>query len=247
MSIQPGLLQPAAEPETAPVSAPQTEAEISPMPAASEAWRVNRLAEEQIRRLVWQVFIPGWPKPARHVVFCAVDPGVYVAEICMDVARELSTQVAGSVCVIEANPQNPALEEIFGRKEKEKRYDDEKDEFNLVRSLCQHVSGNLWLAPRRVLNGEGARAPAWLERRTTDLRLEFDYTLYHAPPAGLSGEAALLGNMSDGVVLVIEANSTRRISAQRAKEMLYSANARVLGAVLSERTFPLPESIYRRL
>jgi Mrp family chromosome partitioning ATPase len=49
------------------------------------------------------------------------------------------------------------------------------------------------------------------------------------------------------MVLVLEANSTRRAGAQKVKEKLHSANARLLGAVLSERTFPIPETIYKKL
>jgi Mrp family chromosome partitioning ATPase len=48
-------------------------------------------------------------------------------------------------------------------------------------------------------------------------------------------------------VLVIEANYTRRSSAQKAKELLHAANVRVLGTILSGRTFPIPDGIYRRL
>jgi hypothetical protein len=31
------------------------------------------------------------------------------------------------------------------------------------------------------------------------------------------------------------------------KERLYSANARLLGTVLNDRKFPIPEKIYKRL
>lgn len=73
-----------------------------------------------------------------------------------------------------------------------------------------------------------------------DLRQSFDYTLIHGPASGTRTEAALLGSLCDGVVLVVEANSTRRVAAQKVKERLHSANARLLGAVLSQRTFPIP-------
>jgi Mrp family chromosome partitioning ATPase len=46
---------------------------------------------------------------------------------------------------------------------------------------------------------------------------------------------------------VLEARSTRKFAAQRVKSMLNSANARLLGTILTERTFPIPERIYRKL
>jgi len=63
----------------------------------------------------------------------------------------------------------------------------------------------------------------------------------------VGSEAALLATLSDGMVLVVEANSTRRVAAQKVTEKLHAANARLLGAVLSGRTFPIPDVIYRNL
>jgi hypothetical protein len=235
------LLQPALEPEIFEVPGPEPAA----IPGGAP-WNSARFAEEQMRVLVRQVFFPGWPKPARHVAFSAVDENTYVAEICMEVGKILSAQVSGSVCVIEANPHNPELENIFGRGD---RTVSARDGLGSLRNSSQHVSGKLWLAPLRVLLGEMGSYPSasWLERRLSDFRLEFDYTVLHAPAVGPYSEAALLGHLSDGVALVLEANVTRRAAAQKAKEMLQAANARVLGMVLSERTFPIPEGIYKRL
>ncbi len=87
----------------------------------------------------------------------------------------------------------------------------------------------------------------WVGSRLRELRLEFDYTVLHGPPAGLCSEAALLGHLTDGIVLVLEANSTRRVAAQKVKQTLQATNARLLGTVLNQRTFPIPEGIYKKL
>jgi len=80
-----------------------------------------------------------------------------------------------------------------------------------------------------------------------ELSLEFDYSIINGPTAGISGEAALLGHFSDGVILVLKANSTRRIAAQKIRQMLRTANATLLGAVLDQRRFPIPTGIYNKL
>jgi len=49
------------------------------------------------------------------------------------------------------------------------------------------------------------------------------------------------------VVLVLEANATRRVAALSAKEALEAAGVRLLGTVLNDRTFPIPEKLYRKL
>ena len=80
-----------------------------------------------------------------------------------------------------------------------------------------------------------------------ELREKFDYVLIDAAPLGSSTDAVLLGQKADGLVLIVEAHSTRREAARIAKETLAASKVNVLGAILNNRTFPIPESLYRRL
>jgi Mrp family chromosome partitioning ATPase len=56
-----------------------------------------------------------------------------------------------------------------------------------------------------------------------------------------------MAQFADGTVLVLSADRTRRVAARKIKEKLDGANARLLGVILSDRVFPIPEAIYRRL
>ena len=79
------------------------------------------------------------------------------------------------------------------------------------------------------------------------LPAEFAHVVISAPPIGLYTDAALLAQKTDGIVLVLEANATRRMAALKAKQALMASNVRVLGTVLNNRTFPIPEKVYRLL
>ena len=71
-----------------------------------------------------------------------------------------------------------------------------------------------------------------------------------AAPAQLVGEhtdAILMGQLTDGAVLVLESNTTRRQVARIAKEDLEAADVRLLGAVLNKRTFTIPQFLYDRV
>jgi Mrp family chromosome partitioning ATPase len=83
--------------------------------------------------------------------------------------------------------------------------------------------------------------------RFEELRKEFDYVLIDAPSLTRYADATALGRLTDGLVLVLEANSTRKEAALRVMENLRAAQIPVLGAVLNKRTFPIPESLYQRL
>ena len=224
-----------------------TELDVERDAAASlhtAGWTLESFAEEQIRGLVRQVFLPGWPKPCRQVVFSPVELGSDITPICMRVGNALTIEGAGAVCVVETCPpqQEAITNDRFAAVGGEKR-------FGTLRDLSQQLSASLWFMPRTVFLGsnQNGLSTAWLRARLAELRLEFDYTVLQGPAAGAGSEAALLGAACDGLVLVLQANTTRRATAQRVKETLYSANARLLGTVLSERTFPIPSAIYRRL
>jgi protein-tyrosine kinase len=240
VDLLPQTLDDVCEPETI-----EVEHEESCRPSLAE-WDPDSFAEEQIRGLVRQVFLPGWPKPAHQVVFSAVDPEVDISAICMQVGLALAAQAPGTSCLVEANMSGPGLEQVL-----------EKNGLDLVpnqetfstRDSSRRLSNQLWFMPRSVfrVGNENGWSGAWLRDRLAELRLTYDYTVLYGPPAGTRSEAALLASLCDGMVLVLEANSTRRVAAQKVKERLHAANARLLGAVLSERTFPIPEAIYRKL
>jgi Mrp family chromosome partitioning ATPase len=86
-----------------------------------------------------------------------------------------------------------------------------------------------------------------MKTRITELRKEFDYVLIDSAPLNTYADGVVLGQLADGLVLVLEANSTRREAAVKVAENLRAAQVRILGAVLNKRTFPIPESVYDRL
>jgi hypothetical protein len=209
-------------------------------------WDPDAFAEEQIRGLVRQVFLPGWPKPAHQVVFSPVDSETDISAICMQVGLALSAQVAGTTCLVEANLNSPGLQRVVEQNGHDLIVNPPKSAFP---DPASRLSNQLWLIPRDVFLGENENglSGAWLRKRLVELRQTFDYTVLYGPPAGAGSEAALLASLCDGMVLVVEANLTRRVAAQKAKEKLQSANARLLGAVLSQRAFPIPHMIYKNL
>ena len=208
-------------------------------------WDPNRFAEEQIRWLVRQVFFSPQPDAPRQVVFSAVQH-TDVGAICLRVAQILSDQVSGSTCVVEADVHARGFESVLLNNGRPRGAGQKT--FPPMRNSSQKISDQLWLVPLKTFLGDQQNdlSSPWLRERLAELRLEFDYTVIQAPAAGHS-EAALLGQLSDGMILVLQANSTRRAAAKKVKQMLQATNVRLLGAVLSERTFPIPQKLYRKL
>jgi len=86
-----------------------------------------------------------------------------------------------------------------------------------------------------------------MSSRLLELRQQFHYVLVQVPPLSGNPQTLLLGKLADGVVMILEAHSTRREAACRAKQDLDAAKVHLLGAVLNNLTFPIPDALYARL
>lgn len=80
-----------------------------------------------------------------------------------------------------------------------------------------------------------------------DLRQQFDLIIFDSPSAIGSTDAIALAAASDGVVLVVEAEKTRRQVVQEIKTRMEKAGGNILGVILNKRRNYIPRFIYRRL
>lgn len=72
-----------------------------------------------------------------------------------------------------------------------------------------------------------------MDRVFGQLKEQADMILIDAPPVLGVTDAAILGARTDGVLLVVNAGKTRREHAERAKEVLEKARARIVGVTLT--------------
>lgn len=215
----------------------------------ASATKSDKVFQEECLKLVQSLFFLNGGAAQRGVVFAGVDSGNGCSRVCARTAELLATNVPGTVCLVDANFRTPSLPDGFGV----------SNHFGLADSLRQEgpiknfakplKPENLWLlscgsaadVSAGLLNSEKMKA------RMTELRQTFDYVLIDAPPLSTYSDGIALGQLADGLVLVLEANNTRREVATRVTEQLNTAQIKVLGAVLNKRTFPIPEPLYRRL
>lgn len=209
----------------------------------------TRWAGEEALGLVQQIFLTQTKEPPRVVVFAGIDHGNGCSHICASVAETLARYNGGPVCLVEANFRSPSLPEFFGAT----NYHGLTDallEKGPIGPFTKLVKGeNLWLLSSGSLASDSANllASERLRERVDELRKEFDFVIIDTPPLTRYSDAMALGQLSDGLVLVIEADSTRREAASVVAANLRSANIPILAAVLNKRTFPIPERIYKRL
>ncbi len=206
-------------------------------------------AEPNITKLVHNLFTLNTIAPPRVVLF---SPVVRTSEpdfVAARVAEVLSDQHAGQVCVVDADLQYPTLHayfnvsNLFG-------FSSLLNEQEPLHTFAHGVAGsNLTV----ITSGPWARS--WMNLlsseagsdRLRELRSQFDFVLISAPPLSEAPGIAALGQRVDGTVLIVEAHDTKRDVALRVKQEWERANTRLLGAVLNNRTFPIPPALYARL
>jgi hypothetical protein len=179
----------------------------------------------------------------RHVMFTPAEAETDVRSICMRVGESLALETMGSIAIVGRHPHLVAAEQI-GRTRMPGIADD-----NLaarLRGAAVRWRSNVWLVPNRE-NDEDNVSAAALHKYLAQIRSEFEYAILEGPPAAGSNEATAMAQFADGVVLVLSAQRSRRATASQIKKMLEESQARLLGTVLADREFPLPERLYRRL
>jgi polysaccharide biosynthesis transport protein len=207
-------------------------------------------ASDEALRLVQQIFMLPTEDSPRLVVFAGMDHGNGCSEICASVAETLAKSARGPVCLVEANFHSPTLLKLFGTTNYHGLTDALVQQDQSMASFAKPLQQeNLWLLSSGAIAADSSQllCSDGLRERLLDLRNDFDYVIIDAPPLTRYPESTALGQIADGLVLVLEAEATRREAASAVAASLRAANVPILAAVLNKRNFPIPEKLYKRL
>jgi len=218
-----------------PVAAePQHVTSIEDATLSPAAPHVNSLYDGQIQALVQQLFFRQAPAPARHVGFAAVETQTDTGQLCLDVAMALADNGSHDVGLIDVQLQSVPLHTRLPIST-EARAD-----------TALQISPRLWLAPRRSWLDDSPQG-IWDHSlgRLRSATSDFDFSILCFDP--VSWLTAKISQSCNGLVMVLTANKTRRLVAAQMQEQLRRARVPLLGTVLAERRFPVPEGLYRNL
>lgn len=208
------------------------------VPPAKE-WSADHFAWQQIRGLVRQVFFSHEEAPVRHVVLSAVDRDTTLEDVCRQVGDALALETTASVAVVGESFA------AFDWEQYQPASGSPDGDGRTLRPSSIRLRENLWLV-NCEREGRG-RSTESLRSLFGEIRREFDYSVVAAPSSTESNEATVMAQLADGLILLVSAHRTRRFMARQVKEALEAAQVRILGTVLKDRVFPMPEGIYRRL
>ncbi len=167
------------------------------------------------------------------VVFCGVGPRDGAEFVCARVAETLASQIKETVCLMDAKLKEPSMH---------RRYDlDGATSILHQENACQEKTANpkkrnLWVLPASALRERGSDfTQEDMREQLSALRERFGFLLICAPALDSAPDGFLLGQLSDGIVLVLQECSTHRAAALQVRRHLENYGVRLLGAVLSRQ------------
>ena len=110
-----------------------------------------------------------------------------------------------------------------------------------VENLTFLGAGSVPSNPAELLGSEKMR------NLLNQLRPDFNFIVIDTPPVIPVTDPVLIGNIVDGVVLVVQSGRTQRGIVKRAAELLEQAHAKLLGHVLTGIEYYVPDYLYRYL
>jgi capsular exopolysaccharide synthesis family protein len=197
---------------------------LDPTSAAAEAYRTLRT------NLLYGAFLD---EPAKVIVLTSPGPGEGKSTTCANLGMVLA-QAGKNTLILDCDFRKPVIHRLFG--------------FRNVRGVVDALAGERklqdnWKEPieglKVVTVGPIPPNPTELlgTRRFSELlaslREEFDYVLIDAPPVGMVSDPAILATQGDGVLLVSDAQNTRKGSVRQAMRSLGAVGANVLGTVMN--------------
>jgi Mrp family chromosome partitioning ATPase len=191
--------------------------------------------DDQIHALIQQLFFQHESRPVRHVGFATVETSTATATLCFEVATALAEEGRYDVGLIDAHPDSVSLQTEL-----------QIPSHNRAEATWP-IAPHLWMVPRQswLPDAGGQRITDQNLSRLRELTTEFDFSILWCD--SVSWLTASIGRACDGLVLVLTANKTRRLVAAQIKDQLSKAQVPLLGTVLAERRFPVPQGLYRSL
>jgi receptor protein-tyrosine kinase len=193
------------------------------MSAASEAYRTLRT----------NLFYTLVDDPPKVIVLTSPGPGEGKSTTCANLGVVLA-QADRETLIVDCDFRKPVMHRFFGLRNLYGIVDVLVKERDLQAVWAEPVEG-LKVVP------VGSIPPNPTEllgtRRFSELlawfRKEFDYVLVDAPPIGPVSDPAILATQGDGILLVSDAQSTRKESVRHAMRSLKAVGADVLGTVMN--------------
>ena len=191
------------------------------------------VASEAYRTLRTNLIYSHVDVPPKVIVLTSPGSGEGKSTSCANLGVVLA-QTGKAVLILDCDFRKPVMHKFFGMRNLIGLVDVLAGERKLQEVTSQPLEG-LTVAPagRIPPNPSELLGAQRFKQLLTGARQEFDYVLVDAPPVGIVSDAAIVATQGDGVLLVLDAQNTRKRAVQQALRNLDNVGASVLGTVMN--------------
>ncbi len=202
-----------------------------------DPWTLDVIAREEIARLYHSIDALRTDAGPQVIQFIGSVEGEGTSSVASGFARFIASVVEKKTLLLHCSPPAAArdggylvLQEELQRGSTISEVFNGADEAALVPACLVRVEASM---PRFV----DSQSSSDLLRQ---LREIFSWVIIDSSPLSLSSAGLMFSRHSDGVVLVVEADRTRRAVVQGTQEQIVKSGGKVLGVVLNKRRRYLP-------
>jgi protein-tyrosine kinase len=208
---------------------------------------------DQLHSLGWSLFPTQATEASRVIQFTSARFGEGVTTVTLALASSLARLFGpDSTLVIEANLRQPSFSKILGRGGHSSIIGALQDQDKSLESVITLPDYGFSIIPAGITAPiKDYQGPEmYLEKMGNVLekmRNHYAYILIDCPPVVPYLDSDIISAFVDGLVIVVEANSTRAEVLNFAIRRLKSVDAPIVGLILNKRVFYIPKWLYKFL
>ena len=187
--------------------------------------------------------------PRKMIQFIGSQAGEGTSTVARDFAMVSAAGLGKTVLLLDADPRRPSQHLYFHLQPKFGWEEILRNRRTFRKAICRIGDTKLHVYP----NPPGATSlpkalfSPEIKEFWDEAKERFDLILIDSAPASASPDGIALSRFMDGVVLVLEADKTRKPVVENLKSRIVQNGGNLLGMVFNNRRYHIPEAVYKRL
>ena len=203
--------------------------------AKKNNYSASSIYDEAIRTLRTNILFSDIDQKLKKIVITSSLPDEGKSSIAMQLSRSLA-QNGSKVILLGCDLRNPSIGQYIENDEnygitnvlmRRMELDNAIIADELEPNLSILLSGPIPPNPSELISSNA------MKNLIKELEEKYDYVIIDTPPVGIITDAAILSTISDGVLLVVKSESTKKDIIKNAIENINRVNGKILGTVLT--------------
>jgi len=187
--------------------------------------------------------------PKKMIQFIGSQAGEGTSTVIRDFAMVSAASLGKTVLLLDADPRSPSQHISFHLHPKFGWEEILRNKRTFRKAICRIGDTKLYVyppppgsasLPKELFSPE-------IKEFWEEAKERFDLVLIDSAPASASPDGIALSRFMDGVVLVLEAEKTRKPVAESLKNQIVQNGGNLLGLVFNKRRYHIPKFVYKRL